>query len=293
MDLYYYGRWIVIVVFLWFISSKWITSFRSDYQKQIFRFLWITGLGLIVTSGSNIFTGKELELSNHIGRFIIWWFSFAFFLYLNTFIRFYKSEIKSLNIYSKSLLIVIILICFVGVTRNIPRAFVFFRMDKNQAIFIQNYADPINKLNENLDKNMVILANDEFSGYVPILTKHYVLFHPSGALQMVSDRELEDRYLISRFLFGGANRGDIERDVGLYGGAGKALKGQEMQLHFDNMYKRYEDEISPNILKFLSDYKVDYIIVDLNNKLEGLEVKKIPTNEVYRDNNFVIYKITY
>ncbi len=292
MEFYYYGRWVVAVIFLWFLSRKWIPSFKSEENNQIYNFILITGLGLLVASGSNIITGRELEISNHIGRFIIWWFGVTFFVYLSIFIKNYQSQISSLNLYKKICLFLIMLVCIGAMVRNIPRAFPFFKLNKANLVNIQNYGGPLNWLKENASQPSVVWADDRFSGYVPIYTKDYVLFHPSGVLQLVSDKELEDRYLVSKFLSGGLTRADIEREVGLYGGAGKALKGPYMQADFDYMYNRYQVDIKPNILKFLTDFKVQYIVIDLDNKTEMTKVKKFPVNEVYNDSHFVIYKLT-
>lgn len=291
MDLFFYGRWVVVVLILWFLSKKWISSFQSQDNTRVYHFFAMTGFALLLTAGSNIVTGKELELSNHIGRFITWWFPLAFFVYLSVLIKNYKTSVVGISLYKKIILACLILLCFVAMYRNIPRAFVFFRMDKQDSINIQNYAGAVNWLKENVTEPSVILASDRISGYVPMMTQHYVLFHPSGALQMVSDEELEDRYLVSRFLSGGASRGDIDRDVALYGGAGKALLGPVMQEHFDDMYKRYKKDIEPNINRYISDFRVSLIVIELADKKAVDQVKKLKIIESYNDEIFVIYSV--
>ena len=290
MDFIYYGRWVVLVLLLWFLSRKWILSFKSHEANQVYNFILITGLGILIASGSNIITGKELELSNHIGRFIIWWFPVVFFVYLSRFIQHYRTEIFSLNIWKKVSLFLIMLICVVGMLRNIPRAFPFFKVNKASVVNIQNYAGPVNWLKENTNES-VIWASIEFSGYIPIYTNDYVLFHPSAVLQLVSDVEMEVRYLVWSFLSGGPTRLGIEKDVGAYGGAGKALKGPEMQAHFDLMYDVYQTKIKPNIDQFLTLFQAEYIVIDLSDTTQMTEVKKLSLQEVYNDGHFVIYKI--
>lgn len=291
MEFYYYGRWIVLTLVLWFLSRRWMPSLRDEENNNIFKFFLITGLSLLIASGSNIITGKELEIANHMGRFVIVWFPMAFLSYLYIIFQSFRGESVKVNIYQKIVLGVLILIGCFAMIRNIPRAFPFFRNSSESMTSLQSYAGPLNWLVENIDQPVVVWADIGFSGYVPIYTNNYVLFHPSGVLQLVSDNELEDRYLVSKFLSLGPSREDVERDVGLYGGAGKALKGPVMQEHFDYIYNHYQEDIRPNVIKFLEYFRVEYIVVDLENNTEMTGVKKLSTQEVYNDGHFVIYKI--
>ncbi len=175
--------------------------------------------------------------------------------------------------------------------RNIPRAFTFFRMDKQDSVRIQEYAGAIHWLKKNVSEPSVVMANDRISGYIPIMTQHYVLFHPSGALQMVSDIELEERYLVSRFPFEVVTKVTIERDVKLFGGAGKALKGKEMQQHFEYLDRLYQENISPHINFELKKYRVSFIVISLDKPFELEMIKKIRSQEVYKDSNLAIFEV--
>lgn len=293
MDFYYYGRWVIITTLLWFVSAKWVTSFRSESLKTVYKFFCVTGLGLIIAAGSNIVTGKELELSNHVGRFIIWWFSISFFVYLNMFVHFYRSEIKQLDIFKKSIIIIIILLCFAGVFRNIQRAFVFFRLDAKKAVEIQKYASPIDWLNKNVADPSVILADNKLSAVIPIYTHHYVLFSTTGFLQMVSDVELEDRYLVFKYFSEEVTLKTIEEDVALYGGAGKILKAKDLNETFVKMLSRYQNFIEPNINSYLRKYKVSYVLLKVNDSIMSKKLSNFKLELVYKDSNFIIYKFLY
>ncbi len=175
--------------------------------------------------------------------------------------------------------------------RNIPRAFPFFRNSSSSMVAIQSYGSALDWLDRSISKPSVIWSSTGFATFVPIKTKHYVLFHPSGALQVLSDKELEERYLVSEYLSGGATRAGIEKDIGLYGGAGKALKGPKMQEHFDSMYKHYINDIEPNIAAYLRLFDVRYVVVDNTDSFENTQVNKIKHREVYRDSNLAIFEI--
>jgi hypothetical protein len=286
MDFFFYGRWVVVSLLLWALSAKWIDT--SSMFKATRNFFIITGLSLITAAGSNIITGRELELANHIGRFIIVWFSISFLTCC--YLIFSNMGKESLNWSKKSFLGLLIILGFFGMMRNIPRAFPFFRMNTSATRGLQNYAGAIAWLNQN-QTGSVVLASDSFSGYVPIMTSDYVLFHPSGGLQLVSDREMEDRYLVSRFFFGGVSRVGIERDLKLYGGAGKALKAREMKDDLDAMYDRYITAIKPHIGSWLAKFNVQFVVINVGNAEEEAVLKQVVTQEVYRDANLAIFKI--
>lgn len=291
MDLFFYGRWVVVTLLIWYLSKRWMSSFQSNINLKSYQFFLVTGIALIITGGSNIITGKELELSNHIGRFITWWFPLTFFVYLSILLKNYKNDLFKINFYKKVILGGLILLCFFAMYRNIPRAFVFFRMDKADAIGIQNYAGAINWLKDNVKKPSVVWADDRISAYVPILTQHYVLFHPSGSLQMVSDRELEDRYLVSRVMQESINRYDFEKDVKLFGGAGKALKGPVMQDVFVDMEKRLNNDIRDNLSFWVKKYNIQFLIVGVVDLDKLSKLKGLSLNKVFDDSNLAIFEI--
>lgn len=289
MELYYYGRWIVYVLLLWFFSRKFILGFKNPEYEKLFVFFLLTGLSLLITAGSNIISGKELELANHMGRFITLWFPMAFVSYLYVLYKNLYGSYEIVSLYKKIFIGASIIIGIIVMFRNIPRAFPFFRNTPISMTAIQSFKEPLIWLEKNVSESSVIWSPNNFSIYIPIETKHYVLFHPSAFLQIVSDKELEERYLISMFLEGGPTRKSIEEDVGLYGGAGKALRGPVMQEHFDGMYAYYKKDIEPNINKYLAKYNVSYIVLDLSNPVESSQISKLKPTEVYRDKNFVIY----
>lgn len=293
MELYYYGRWVVFTIIIWYFSRRFFGVYKTEDSKKLFNFFLLTGTALLITASSNIITGKELELANHLGRFITLWFPVAFTTYLFLFYKVLKDKGETTNRAKKLIIGFFVVIGIFVMIRNVPRAFTFFRNSPDSMSKVQTYKDPLMWLEKNIEVASVIWATDRLSVYIPIETSHYVLFHPSAFLQIVSDKELEERYLISQFLRGGATRDKIEQDVGIYGGAGKALLGPSMQVHFDGMYKVYTEQISVDILTHLKKFGVRYIVVDGENNIEIEQVNKLPVKEVHRSENFVVYILLF
>jgi len=312
-----YGRWVIIALILYFLTTLWLSGKRM-FSSPSFMFFTITGLGLIIASMSNIITGNDLDLGDHVARFTILWFSIAIFYYLFTFLVQIK-RISQLSWPKVSLLSILMLICLIGVVRNIPRALPFSKLDVKNTIDLQNYAKPLKWLDEQESEPKVIWANLLISNYIPIITRHYVLFSGGGGLHLVSSKEIEERYLISHY-FDNLSKDDIKKDFRIYAGFGPAkalvnnhnnkvrichflrlnyfgynceeaveaisLRGEE---YFDNLFNLYKQEIKPGISEKISKFQVSYIIKDSIYDI-NLQPEILGAKPIYQDERFIIYE---
>jgi hypothetical protein len=317
---YSYGRWIIIILILYFLTTLW---FRKKDTKiisvsPIFIFFLITGCALLIGSASNIVIGKDLDIASHISRFTILWFGiiFAYYLfYLFSQIR----KFRELSWKKITILSFLAIICLVGILRNFPRSIPFFQVNVTRAIEAQNYGKPLAWLNKNVPKSSVIWANDSISMYVPVLTKHYVLFTGPGRFFLVSSKELEERYLTSHY-FDNLDLKSIEKDFNLYSGFGPTKSAPENynqkvkicrllklnrfgydcgeivdpisfrgEKYFDGLLEQYVNEIKPNIVEELKKFKVNYIIKDKKQDI-NFQPEIIGANPIYQDERFIIYE---
>jgi len=323
-----YSRWVVLAIVLGLIIL--FLSFRKKedmYCCDTFTPFVITGTALVVTAGSNIVFAKEMETAVHIGRFIIFWFSIFFLYFLVQFWR-RRGDVGQLSLIKKIMIGTVISIALFGYLRNFYDQGVHFftRIDKDVIVSAQAYAGPAEWLNKNVPSEQVIwtMSNSGIESYVPMLTRHYLLFSEWSTLQLMPSAEIEERYLIASY-FKDLTLNDIERDFRIYSGTGASIHQYkthnrevivckmlrlekfgyscgEMETdisfkgegHFINLYDKYIKDIKPNIKEKLKKYGVSYILVDKEidefkipiTDLQGLEM-------VYRDNRFVIYKINY
>jgi len=327
-ETFYSGRWVILIILLWFLSFRWNTELRTNQAyKTSFIFVAISGLSLLIASSSNIITGKELELSEHIYRFILAWMPLA----LMTFLFFVKNNWADFKLFSLSKKIIIFVLClavFFGLAKYYYRDYIYQLSHRQQ--IIQNIEDserPNAVLSwlESREKNPVVIWIDDDSksaieGYITAATKHYVLFNLGGALHLVSSKEVEERYLVSNY-FNQLSLVDIKNDFNQYAGAANAvhlykthnrkvtlcrffqldkfgyncgektdaisLKGEK---YFTDLYEKYTKEILPHIGGYLKKYNVAYFIKDRRvNK--NIEVGKIALDLVSSDDNFEVYKI--
>lgn len=322
-EVFYSGRWVALALLLWFAVFKWREELRMEpsYKLSLF-FFAISGFSMLIVSASNVITGKDLELAQHIMRFIMAWMPLAFIGFL-FFIKEYFARFKSLNLYKK---IIIFVLCFIYLAAMfsyykwfsypvLHRQEIWQRIIDNQKLNA-----PLNWL-ENTEKNPVVIwaddSNSVTNGYITVLTKHYVL--SGGALlQLMSSKEVEERYLVSNY-FNNLNLEDIKNDFKLYAGIGNAvhpakvhnrrvvlcnffqfnlfgvncgektdaisLKGEK---YFVDLHNKYAKEIVPNIDEYLKKYHVAYFLKNIRNN--EIRPEKLGAREVYSDENFVIYK---
>jgi len=284
-EAFLYGRWVVVVfiilTLLWLFSKK-----EEDQRVEISKntqkiFLITTGVSLLMGLFLNVFTGVELQLATHIGRFVILWMT----LILGVFLHQVYKEFSFQNLKTKKTKYIIIgiflLLLTVGVLRNFPRSFTFFKFNDRwgKTVATQSYGIPLKWLEDNISEQSVIWSNESIAEYISVITKHYPLFFSGAVLHTASAQELEDRYLLSRGL-NSLTIEDLKLDYGLYAGA-KPLKEEE---YFNELFKRYET-IKKNPASYLEQFNVKYLIIDRDrDNLEGVSIDKA----VYDDGRFVV-----
>lgn len=184
MEVFYYGRWIVAALAALILLRKYNL------------FWFATGVALLIGLGLNIITGVELQLGIHIGRFVILWMFmiFGFLVY-----EWYSARF-TLSKYRLAAAMVLIIIMFIGVGRNVLRGVGFFKFDnrdKDKVAFVQSYAEPLKWLDKNVKEESVIWANQSLSEYISIMTRHYPFFFHGANLHNIPSEELEARRLLS------------------------------------------------------------------------------------------------
>jgi hypothetical protein len=186
---------------------------------------------------------------------------------------------------------VFISVLIICIFRNTPPGPSFFGKVRSENLSEkQDYAQPLNWLETHIKEPTVIWANEPISAYVPIMTKHYVLFHRDAALHFLPSSEHEDRYLLSRSA-DDLTLDDLKNEVIAYTSHGlylrawyqnrdlkycEALSRFGIQLecpertspvmlmgdeYFYNLEGRF-GEIKKNQKEFLQTYHVGYRIID-------------------------------
>ncbi|KKT80822.1 MAG: hypothetical protein UW78_C0024G0007 [Candidatus Azambacteria bacterium GW2011_GWA1_44_9] len=286
----------------------------------------ISGGALIITNLSNMVTGQEIEIANHISRFIGLWV-ILLVVFLLSFDNFQYSKFLNLSrIKQLSSLVVIGVFCWIA----IPNVIDFLpslvnRVTDLRADNVRNLqavAKPLTWLETNAQPESVIWTDRWISYYVPSRTHHYVLFSPGGGLHLMPSAELVDRYLVANY-FRDLTVDDLKNDFRSYAGVGNAIhqyktNNRRVQLclffrfdywgyncgqmadsfswrgeqYFLDLEKKYQTDIKPHINQKLVYYQVAYILIDkVEDKLK-LPIANISNQTLlYQDQRFEIYGV--
>ena len=315
-EVVYSGSWVIILLILFFLGRKCLVDKPELSEKYSFVFVFfiLTGLSMVSLQASNLITGKELETAQHIKSFIVPWLAIGFFTWIGYSFRWrHFSAIIPGIILVTILLANIHFILFINIfTNGDPLA---LRRD------MQNYAAPLAWLDKYESNPVVIWSPPEnlITPYIPALTKHYVLYAEPGNLNILSDNEVEDRYLTSKYL-NGVSTTTLRDEFPLYAGRSRVyhypktlerkqkicrllhiedifefcpkeidrfkLVGNE---YFERLVDQYKKDIVPNITKKLMMYNVRYILIDKKQSPDTRPNSLVGVNKVYDDGRFEIY----
>jgi hypothetical protein len=321
-EVFYSGGWVgVILAFLAILYSRALALREDTEFIQLGTFLGVSGLGLWIMQGSNLFTGQLLETGEHIRPFIFAWLAFTTVL-LGTYL--WKRRM-SLATGMRAFAFVVVAVCAVVSLRYTYAAFSpFFKVQANREYWQteQLYAKPLAWLQAR-EKSPVVVWNephDPFTSLLPIFTRHFVLFATPAMWQLVSDSEFRERYLVSQY-FNDPTVASLKNDIALYLGrqdiahnaktvergikicrilffwdAGKdcgtppTAIGLLGETFFSELERKFQTDIKPNIGAYLKKYHVSYIIKDkiLNTTYRPETLGAV---RVYSDGRFEMYRL--
>lgn len=316
LDAWYYGRWLVLlglIVLVTECANAWSIRKleRGALVTLIFTASFLVGLCIPV------FTGSDLNVGSHIGRFVFPMVAIGVVYVLD---RMYaQKRFASISIYAHAfvLCVVLLLVFALGINivkRNIPRIPTAQAFAEYEA-----YAAPLSFLESREPVPVVIQANSTISELIPLVTKHQVLFVQYGGYYIVPEQEIMERYVTSKFpgrltiesLKSEASSFDLgaatylvqvdERAYTLCELVQKILPNHKACVKprtyteirgdgfFNTYLETYNKEVLPHISTYYAKYKVAYVIVD--TRVDSM--KSVPTvygSRVYSDGRFDIYQ---
>lgn len=326
---FYDGGMIFGILCLWGISFIWMKSLKDNPEyKNAFIFVLLTGIGLFVTLFSNVVTGKELEISNHIERFVTIWILIALVLYVWFLVKYrlsakgrsaFGGDLYKLSYPKRLIVSTLSVFSFAIFLHFFVPGFAINSILETDTVSEQAYAEPLNWLNKNAPKESVVWSNGGVGYFMPIMTTDFQLFNALGGLHLVPSKEVEERYLVSHY-FDNLTLPIIERDFRDYAGVGNSVHqyktynrkvkickllylavfdincGLETnavsfkgEKYFVDLYDQYKNNIRPNITSELKKFKVSYIVRDKKVEDNFLPEKIPNTKLLWSNNRFEIY----
>lgn len=309
------GKWIAVVIIIWFLILK--LSKKTKGKRNIGLFFIFLGVSSVLAASSNIITGVRVEIAEHIYRFQKIYISITTFLSL-VYILKYKSQYLQVSkkvFYCLSLFWLILLIAYLPI---LSQSICAIKVNPIKIKSFQDYRNIVFELNKLPDES-VILANEEISSIIPVYTRHYVLFARDANSYLVSNDEIQERYLLSHVF--DDEYPDFKSDIGLIIGYGKEYdfyKEHNRWINFCNKYnfifsnikcgqqktnldkvglnfipviKIKYNYIKDNYIKYLNKYNLNYLLIDKRNDKIWKKFKP-PTKyfkKIYNDGRFELY----
>lgn len=326
-ELYYVGRWIVLVcLFLALIFLKIKKEHDTASERPFIAFAALTGIALFIMDGSYIITGRWLETEYHVREIILPWLAFITTALIAMLWRIRASLSQGMKAGS------VVVLCFliIGNVRFATRypAHFFNPNPSYQSHWriIQTYAAPYKWLDEHEKSPVVVWVGSRqeghLSSYLPIFTKHFVLVNAWGNLELVSNDEIKERYLISAYFKDpSVDQLKTNEEMGLYLGlsqldhdagainnkkalcraiffwdarheCGKNITPQALlgDDFFIALRRKFTDDIKPNIHEYLKKYHVKYILKDMVLDPE-YQPQKLGAQLVWQDELYQIWEL--
>lgn len=321
-EVVYSGGWIgAVLVFLAIFYARARVLREDQAFVQIALFLALSGLGLWIMQGSNLFTGTLVETGEHMRVFIFPWLALATVLTGTCLWR----RRADLSLWLRTFSVIVIAVCAIVSLRYAYASFSpFFKVEGNREYWHaeQLYGKPLAWL-ENEEKDPVVVWNephDPFTALLPIFTRHFVLFATPAMWQLVPDSEFRERYLVSQY-FNNPTAESLKKDMWSYLGRQdtshkaktieRGIKICRILFFFDvhkdcgtpptavgllganffpDLERTFLTDIKPNIRAYLEKYHVSYILKDTVLDPQ-YHPEKLGAARVYSDGRFDIYRL--
>lgn len=199
------------------IATALFYFLKKNRQHELSIFVYTMFLSLFVASMSNILTAKDPETASHVGRYMI---LFTYILF-----AFSLSELKlsAHSKFKKFIIVALVGLLFLYTVKEIKACISNLDVGIDRSVEAQAYSSPLKWLDKNVEKSSVILADPAISGYIPVLTHHYVVFSNYGGNHLLSNQEQIDRYILSNFDISGINIEMLTQELRVFAGTGPAI----------------------------------------------------------------------
>lgn len=315
---FYAGRWIFTGLGLWYLAMYFWPDLKKDREfKTAFYFFGLIGSAILLILMSPIISGRDAMIGTHLSREVFFWLSLS--VGCAVYFIFQKTDFKRKVNYKTFFVLVFVVINIVPLLRQYERSLKQpFQTSAEEAIQIQDFAEPMAWLDRYDSTPGVIWANSEISTYVSFVSRHYVLTLLAHQY-FVDVLELQERQLVARY-FSDNTPQLIEQDYEILFGynyeqesinfnlrswickktgfifcndLGASVLLLEKEKNIQNLFQYNKEYVRPNIYELLKKYHVTYAVKDIKNDRDLQFDKLKNTKEIYNDGRFIIYKFYY
>ena len=315
-EVIYSGGWVGVVLLLAWLINWRVPQARQDQSfVRLCIFLTVTGLGLWIEQGSNLFTGQQLETGEHVRELILPWVAVA-------------SIVLAVYVYKlRHILRGVMRIVCVGLVTIVLGASAYYTyyyfapfLPNSGRVAVwhgeEHYSGVLKYLQSHATSS-VVWSDSELSTYVSLYTSNFVLYQQAAEWELVSQKELNERYLVSRY-FDNPTRDDlvtnmqdfvgrqylhwpttIDREIkvckilffwqpGHDCGTPKSAVELLGEQYFDQLIAQFSNDIKLHIQDYLRKYHVTYVV---KNKVTDARwhPERLGGKLVWEDGDYSIY----
>ena len=268
-------------------------------------FLFSGSIGAVLVMNHHVITGKNLEFSSHYEPISIYLFAFSLsYLWL----YFYKAIHSRINqqLFRNISLVIVAIILYVSVIPVVQSQI----HASEKEVARQRYFAVIDWIQNNTDKDDVIYTTNDLSKIIPAYTHANVFYAREANLFFISDEEVEERFIIQNY-YKDINEDFIRKNersiwgtqyinawghnqskIRLFSSVGLEDRFQIKRLPMAEV-DRIKDKVRILQQKDFSDlikkYRVDYILVDVNENGMLDMVNMSQYQEIWRGGDFIFY----
>lgn len=205
-----YGGPLVIATTLFYLVNK-------SKKKSVTIFIYTLVVSVFVASMSNVITAKDPEVASHVGRYM------TLLSYIIFAISLTEIDFAAYTKFKKILIVALVSLLTLFSLREITMSLTSLQYGIAGSVKAQAYAKPLQWIENNIENRSVILANQDITGYIPVLTKHYIVFSVFGGNHLLTNEEQVDRYILSKFNISEITEGTLREELRIFAGTGPAI----------------------------------------------------------------------
>lgn len=293
-----------------FLPATCLYFLRKDLKKEYFYFALILLSNILILNWQNLVTGIYLQFSSH--------YLLISFLYTIILLSILHKKIFVINpskTISKKIFFIFftalaMLLCLQG---NEIIRLLSNKYEPTKLVELQKKQEIFDWFKSNTSKDSVVyVLGGDYESLIPIYTKNKVYYNFYASIFPITNKEIEDRWIVSNFFNDNFNEEFISKNhrwlwMNLFIDRYYFDKSREkiFGLFFDNkkkdfvvdpimvdgVYKKYQIFRGLGFSKVMKMYKIDYILLDptyYNYNEIKLELSKIDGIEESADINGVI-----
>lgn len=276
----------------WGVTALFLLLYRGSREVKVFILAFLATAFLV--TNQQLITGKTVPLVAHYHWYYIAPVGGAILIYL---FFLYFEKVVAIKVSRVVMALLLALFFYAGILYQRSS----FAAQYDYFVFNQRYVPILSWLNENVQKESSIFANDVLSNLIPAYTRHDVYYAGLLTDSLASEERIKQSFYAYLFLSGVAK--DSAKD---FFHKNRMLVGSQIFSDYyrmkngcygcfsdsilDNLISEYRNFLDKDFVSELKKYQIDYAVWDEEKNPEW-QLDRFFREKVYEKDNIVIYKV--